>query len=549
MIESRQAVEQAERGFIGALMLSPSRCVPVAINAAVAEDWFTLRPCALLWAAVAALWREIKGDAIDFTLAYDRARRIASEKGSPYADVSLDFDGMQKMIDATPTSATFEWYVALLRGQVMVRRVQKAGTQFSADLKSGAEIEWCVAMLSDRIANVLSSSMGARATTPGELVDKVMKEYADARRKKLDKDAPDYDPNYTPGIPLPWEPFNIYSNGVQEGLYYVGARPSVGKTALMLNIMRFWCEKGYHVAFNSLDMAGRQMIKRPIGEGSRVSFAKASFGTTSRADVEAMQRAAAEVSRWPMKIVEERNVDTFRSWCIAMKAAKELDVVVVDFVQLMRSNQRFGNTEERIEYVSGVLKSIALSLEIPVIALSQLNRECEKDGGRIPTASDLRGSGALEQDAFAVWILHRDKEVAAKWWKGNGENLPLGLTPSNSKAEFKGIDPVRVIIAKNQNGQAGPDVWLPFVFYKKYCCWMLGDYEADGVTATTGYGVSAKETVDYSPKFAKVHSDWRRDPLESALRKNGTLIGGDMLQTSLDIAEPDDAEYDPEDAF
>ena len=549
MIESRQAVEQAERGFIGSLMLSPSRCVPVAINAAVAEDWFTLRPCALLWAAVAALWREIKGDAIDFTLAYDRARRIASEKGSPYADVSLDFNGMQKMIDATPTSATFEWYVALLRGQVMVRRVQKAGTQFSADLKSGAEIEWCVAMLSDRIANVLSSSMGARATTPGELVDKVMKEYADARRKKLDKDAPDYDPNYTPGLPLPWEPFNIYSNGVQERLYYVGARPSVGKTALMLNIMRFWCEKGYHVAFNSLDMAGRQMIKRPIGEGSRVSFAKASFGTTSRADVEAMQRAAAEVSRWPMKIVEERNVDTFRSWCIAMKAAKELDVVVVDFVQLMRSNQRFGNTEERIEYVSGVLKSIALSLEIPVIALSQLNRECEKDGGRIPTASDLRGSGALEQDAFAVWILHRDKEVASKWWKGNGENLPIGLTPSNSKAEFKGIDPVRVIIAKNQNGQAGPDVWLPFVFYKKYCCWMLGDYEADGVTATTGYGVSAKETVDYSPKFAKVHSDWRRDPLESALRKNGTLIGGDMVQTSLDIAEPDDAEYDPEDAF
>lgn len=524
MITSRSAVEQAERGVIGCLFTDPSRCVPLAVNNAVAEDWFTVPMCQLMWAACMALWREKNADAIDAVLAFERARRLTMEKNSPWSAVSVTPADVERIIEDTPSTIRFEYYIALLRSEVMMRRVGAAQAAFHKDVAAGSDVEWCVTRFNDRIAHVLSSSMAARSTTPAALVERIMQDYADARRRKLDKSAPDYDPDFTPGLPLPWKVFNQKSNGVQEGLYYIGARPSIGKTALVLNIMRFWCEKGYNVAFDSLDMAGRQLMKRPIGELSRVSFNKASFGTTSAADMDAMTRAAGEISRWPMTIIEERDVDVLRSWCVAMKAVNRLDVLVIDFVGLLNATRRFSNSEERIEYVSGVLKSIAISLNIPVLALSQLNRECEKDGGRIPTASDLRGSGALEADAFAVWILHRDRDVAETWWKDNGARLPVGLTPSASKDEFSGIDPVRLIIAKNQNGQAGPDIWLPFVFYKKYCCWMLGDYAAAGVSVSTGYGVSKKDSVDYSPKYARVHSDWRRDPLESALRKNGTLI-------------------------
>lgn len=116
---------------------------------------------------------------------------------------------------------------------------------------------------------------------------------------------------------------------------------------------------------------------------------------------------------------------------------------------------------------------------------------------------------------------------------------PLGLTAGNSLVEFKGIDPVRFIIAKNQNGQAGPDVWFPFIFYKKYCCLMLGDWEAQPVSSVSGYGVTAKTTQDFSPLYARVHSDWRHDALEAALRLNGTLIDdGGMVRLDTDETPP-----------
>jgi replicative DNA helicase len=182
----------------------------------------------------------------------------------------------------------------------------------------------------------------------------------------------------------------------------------------VLNLIRAWCEGGVKVAYNSLDMAVKPMLKRPVGELSRVSFAKASFGTTTKADLEAIHEAihgvrdsAGElvkkgVMQWPLTLIQERDVDVFRSWCLAMRQMGKIDVVIVDFVQLMGTKSRYSNDNEKLEYVSGVLKSIAIDLEIPVIALSQLNRACEDDGGRVPTASDLRGSGALEQDATAV---------------------------------------------------------------------------------------------------------------------------------------------------
>jgi hypothetical protein len=106
---------------------------------------------------------------------------------------------------------------------------------------------------------------------------------------------------------------------------------------------------------------------------------------------------------------------------------------------------------------------------------------------------------------------------------------------NRDEREFKGIAPVRLIIAKNQNGQAGQDVWFPMVFFKRYCLFMLGDPDAACPTTTVGYGVSAKQMTDYSPMFARVTHDWRSDPFELVLRKHGCLIGGDIAQEKLAV--------------
>ena len=535
---------RAERAIIGSVLMEPERCLAAAVNAGVDCDWFTDPKLALAWTAAKTLFRE--RSAVDELLLVERAGRIAADEHSPHHGVVFGLADIEPVIDATVTSAHFEYYLELCRFEVMFRRVNAASRKFGRAVSEGLDVATATQRLSQAITSLMAGAMGAKAVSVGDVCARIEAEYQAAHQKRIVEG----DLAYTPGIKIPFEPMNIASQGVQEGLYYIGARPSVGKTAFVLNLIRAWCEDGVKVAFNSLDMAVKPMLKRPVGELSRVSFAKASFGTTTKADLNAIHEAIhgvrdssgelvkKGVMQWPLTLIQERDVDVFRSWCLAMRQMGKLDIVIVDFVQLMGTKSRYSNDNEKLEYVSGVLKSIAIDLEIPVIALSQLNRACEDDGGRIPTASDLRGSGALEQDATAVWILHADRDVMKKWYtpneQGRHPNMPVGLTVNVKEEEFKGIGAVRVIIAKNQNGQAGPDVWFPFVFFKRYCLFMLGDYEAKCPTVTVGYGVSAKSQVDYSPKYARVTHDYRNDPFEYVLNRNGCLVGGEAVQGEMD---------------
>ena len=525
----------AERAVLGGILLDPDRCLPLAVREGVEPDWFTADLRKLAYDAILALWADRQP--VDNISVLERARRIAATPKHPRAGVEITVGDIQAILDDTPTTAHFEYYLRLCRLAAMDRRIKKAGARYNEELADGSDVEFAARNLAARLAKILGMSAASKTIDLHGVLEKIRAEYAAAYQKRVVEG----DLDYTPGLPLPWKKPNVASQGVQEGLYYLGARPSVGKTAFILNLVRFWCERGVKVAFNSLDMAVKPMLKRPIGELSRVSLTKASFGTVSREDLAAIDRAidgtpaTAEaparlgVKQWRFTLLQERDIETFRSWCLAARAAGTLDVVIVDFVQLMTTRSRYANDNERLEHVSGVLKSIAIDLDIPVIALSQLNRACEEDGGRVPTASDLRGSGALEQDATAVWILHADRDVR-KSWDATPTSKPLEITATQNPAELKAIAPVRFIIAKNQNGQAGPDTWFPFVFYKKYCLFMLADCDADPIEVTSGYGAAAKTSKDYSPLYAKITHDWRCDPFERTLRDHGALIGYDLAR-------------------
>ena len=525
-------LETAEGAVLGSVMMDADHCLPIAVKGGVAADWFSKDSDALAWCAIMDLWAE--RSPVDAVTVLERARRLSAKPKHPHSGVDISAADIQAMIDVVSSTAHFEHYMLIVRNATMVRRVKKAGARFAEEIGEGADVEFATNALLSRLTQIVGMSVAGRTIEVAAVCEKIRAAYKAAHQKRI----VEQDLDFTPGIPLPWKLPNIASQGVQEGLYYLGARPSVGKTAFMVNLFRFWCERGYRVAFNTLDMAVVPMMKRPIGELSRVSLAKASFGTTSHEDLDAIDKAIdgergadGEVRRkgvkdWPLTLMQERNVEAFRAWCMAAKAAGQLDVAVVDFVQLMNTRTRHANDNEKLEHISGVLKSIAIDLDIPVIALSQLNRACEEDGGRVPTASDLRGSGALEQDATAVWILHADKDVVKSW----DTVKPLCLTPSMSEVEFRGLAPVRFIIAKNQNGQAGMDTWFPFVFFKKYCLFMLGDCDAQPIVVTTGAGATKKDIKDFSPKYAKITHDWRCDPLERSLHRNGALVGFDLMR-------------------
>jgi len=201
----------------------------------------------------------------------------------------------------------------------------------------------------------------------------------------------------------------------------------------------------------------------------------------------------------------------------------ELDVAVVDFMQLVEFEGCYRmSSDDRVGRISGALKAIGNDLDIPVIALSQLNRRCEEEGGREPQLSDLRGSGAIEQDAFTVLFLHTDPLVH----EAMQLCPPIALSPFGSTLEArqytaKQLRPVMALLKKNQNGRTGR---LPLVLFPNYFLFMMGDYNADPVWEYDNAGNRKKTPPNNAPLFGRVLPDWRADAMEEALAKSGGLV-------------------------
>lgn len=296
------------------------------------------------------------------------------------------------------------------------------------------------------------------------IYDSIMAEYEEAYRMRVDRNGP-RDLTWTPGYKMPWPRLTKMLNGLRAGMHVVAARPSVGKTAYAVNLIRFWCDNGIKVVFNSLDMPRKEAMRRFLTERSRVSLRKACFSPTET-DLKALADAREEISKWPLTFVEIRDVDEFKSFCMIEKAAGRLQIVVIDYLQLMHS-RRLGREDAveyaRISYVSDAVKSLANELEVPVIALCQLNRESTKSdrAGSMPGLADLRGSGSIEQDAFTVTILHRDQRVVDGWASTPPRRLiPGGLDPRAQIYGADDLDAVWWILCKAQNGGTG---MFPFV--------------------------------------------------------------------------------------
>ena len=240
---------RVERAILGSVILDPQRCLSVAITEGIASDWFTADSRRLAWDAILALWVEHKP--VDPIAVIERAQRIAAKPKTPLTGVELAASEVQAYIDETPTTAHLEHYIYLARGEVIDRRIKKAGARYNEDRANGIDSEGAARALSQRLTAILSATVASKTISLPDICEKIRAKYAEAHQKRIvEKDL-----DYTPGIPLPWKDPNTASQGVQEGLYYLGARPSVGKTAFILNVARYWCERGVKVAFNSLDMA------------------------------------------------------------------------------------------------------------------------------------------------------------------------------------------------------------------------------------------------------------------------------------------------------
>jgi replicative DNA helicase len=247
------------------------------------------------------------------------------------------------------------------------------------------------------------------------------------------------------GVPSGFVDLDAMTSGFQPAeLVVVAARPSMGKTAFCLNIAANAAAEGQGIAIFSLEMSKEALVQRMLTATARVDSHRVRQGTLRDSDFTQLARAAGILQTYQLWIDDTPSITLLemRSKARRLKIDSDVRLVVVDYLQLMRSPEYSENRVQEISDISRSLKALARELEIPVIALSQLSRASEQRGGeRKPILSDLRDSGAIEQDADLVIFIHRpeyyDREDESK--RGLAE----------------------VMLAKNRNGPTG-DVQLKF---------------------------------------------------------------------------------------
>ena len=248
------------------------------------------------------------------------------------------------------------------------------------------------------------------------------------------------------GLPTGFNDLDYKTAGLQPSdLILIAARPSMGKTAFVLNLAQHICFKqDKAVLIFSLEMSQEQLVNRLLALESHVEAQKIRNGTVTDKDWEGLVEGASVIGESNLLIDDTPGISIgeLRSKCRKYALSHDIKIVIIDYLQLMSGNGKNESRQQEISDISRSLKSLARELNVPVIALSQLSRAVEKRDDHRPMLSDLRESGAIEQDADVVMFLYRDDYY-------------------NKETEKKNI--AEVIIAKQRNGPIGTTelVWLP----------------------------------------------------------------------------------------
>ncbi|MDR2710699.1 MAG: replicative DNA helicase, partial [Burkholderiales bacterium] len=279
------------------------------------------------------------------------------------------------------------------------------------------------------------AEQGARGQKQFVEVGKVLNEVVERIELLYERD----DPSEVTGVPTGFHDLDRMTSGFQEGdLIIVAGRPSMGKTALALNIGEYVALHAHlPVAVFSMEMSSTQLALRLIGSVGRLSSQNLRIGRLQQDDWDKLSHALGRLNEAPILIDETPalNVIEVRSRARRLKRQyKKLGMIIVDYLQLMQASTSGENRATEISEISRSLKALAKELNVPVVALSQLNRSLEQRPNKRPVMSDLRESGAIEQDADVILFIYRDEVY-------------------NPETQEKGT--AEIIIGKQRNGPIG----------------------------------------------------------------------------------------------
>jgi len=425
---------EAEEAVVAALLVDADAIYHVApvLNP---SDFFR-ETHAWVYEACLELWN--RDDAINqITVAHELARRDRLDDigGQSY---------LAELIRSLPTSVGVEFYARIVKRDSTYRGLIHAATGImQMAYEAPAEIETVFSRAEDLIQRLRTGDTFREFVHISEVLQSFLEhDAAEAERRDLD------------AILSGYSDLDTLLGGLKRSdLVIVGARPSVGKSSFALGIARNAAvNQRANVAFFSLEMSAEQLAIRLLSAESNVDSTRLRLGQQTELEERRIIRAAGQLSDANIWFDDSPTltVAELRAKARRLSGERGLDLILIDYLQLMQGEQSSSGRENRVQeisYISRTLKGLARELDIPIVALAQLSRAIEHRQPRIPQLSDLRDSGSIEQDADIVTFLSREEMyVTQEQWAAQNPDLPESAYP-------RGV--AQVIVAKNRNGPTG----------------------------------------------------------------------------------------------
>ena len=417
----------AEQSVLGSMIMDQQAIVTA--SEIITGDEFYNKQYGVIFNAIVELNNSARS--VDLVTLQDKLK----EKDVPAEVSSLEY--VRDFITAVPTSANVKHYAQIVHEKAVLRKLIRTTEEITDTCYAGKEeVEDILDMTEKKVFEVVQRRDSSDFVPIKRVVMNAL-DMIEAAAKTSGS---------ITGIPTGFADLDYSTAGFQPSdLILIAARPSMGKTAFALNIaLNSALKSGKCVALFSLEMSKEQLVNRLFAMESMVSSQNIRTGNLSDKEWEKLIEGATAVgnSRIIIDDTGSISISELRSKCRKFKLEHGLDMIMIDYLQLMTGNGKTDSRQQEISDISRSLKSLARELNVPVVALSQLSRKVEERNDHRPMLSDLRESGAIEQDADVVMFIYRDDYY-------------------NKDTDKKGV--AEIIIAKQRNGPIGTVelAWLP----------------------------------------------------------------------------------------
>src|SRR5579871_5734587 len=424
----------SEKGVLGCVLLDPNECMGQCIEGLKmgAEVFYDLRHQTIFTALMEMYDTRQAIDLITLQQRLKDKQLLEQVGGLAY---------LSTLPDAVPSAANLSYYIEIVKEKFFLRKMIHTCTDVVGRVYDyEGEVDALMDEVERDILKISESRVDQKSNTIKELVKKAITQIEDFHQRQ----------GMLTGVATGFTDLDKMTSGLHAGeMIVIAARPSMGKTSLAMNIAEHVAiEQKLPVGVFSLEMTSESLVLRMLCSRSRVNLRNVRDGFLAERDFPKLTGAAGKLANAPLFIDDSSGLSILQLRAKARRMAQQygIKLFVIDYLQLLHSTaRRAENRQQEIADISNGIKSLAKELDVPVIVLSQLNRELEKDKDRKPRLSDLRESGAIEQDADLVCLLYKPS-------RGDDEGA----------GEEQDALPVNLLIAKQRNGPTG-DVHLTFM--------------------------------------------------------------------------------------